>query len=64
MAASCLISARDLLVAHGVRPTRQRRVLASLLFADARRHTDAQTFHAEAEQSGNQMSVATVYNAL
>jgi Fur family iron response transcriptional regulator len=54
----------DLLAAHGLRPTRQRRVLAGLLFTGAGRHADAQTLHAEAADTGNRLSLATVYNAL
>jgi Fur family iron response transcriptional regulator len=56
------ISAR--LEAHGLRATRQRRVIADLLFAGADRHVDAAMLHAEAAQAGRRLSMATVYNAL
>ncbi|MEM8840338.1 MAG: Fur family transcriptional regulator [Pseudomonadota bacterium] len=54
----------DLLCDHGLRPTRQRRALAELLFVGDRRHFDAQTLHAEAADAGGRLSLATVYNAL
>jgi Fur family iron response transcriptional regulator len=54
----------DLLAAHGLRPTRQRRVLARLLFNGAGRHVDAQMLHAEAATANEKLSLATVYNAL
>jgi Fur family iron response transcriptional regulator len=48
----------------GLRPTRQRAVLASLLFAGAVRHVTAEALHAEAQEAGEQVSLATVYNTL
>ncbi|MCG7625706.1 MULTISPECIES: Fur family transcriptional regulator [unclassified Epibacterium] len=58
------LSPEDLLCAHGLRPTRQRRALAALLFTGAGRHIDAQTLHAEATRADEKLSLATVYNAL
>lgn len=55
---------KEILKAHGLRPTRQRKVLAELLFAEPGRHVDAQTLHAEAARAGKRLSLATVYNAL
>jgi Fur family iron response transcriptional regulator len=48
----------------GLRPTRQRVVLAQLLFAQGDRHLTAEMLHNEAAQSGQQVSLATVYNTL
>jgi Fur family transcriptional regulator, iron response regulator len=54
----------DRLRKAGLRPTRQRAVLSSLLFTDCMRHVTAEALHAEAEQAGEQVSLATVYNTL
>jgi Fur family iron response transcriptional regulator len=48
----------------GLRPTRQRIELGSLLFARGHRHISAEDLHAEAEAAGVRVSLATVYNAL
>lgn len=48
----------------GLRPTRQRVALGSLLFAGEDRHVSAEMLHAEALASGEQVSLATVYNTL
>ncbi len=48
----------------GLRPTRQRMALASLLFADGDRHVSAEMLHDEAQASGVYVSLATVYNTL
>ena len=48
----------------GLRPTRQRLLLAELLFAGADRHVSAEVLHAEALGQGEQVSLATVYNTL
>jgi Fur family iron response transcriptional regulator len=49
----------------GLRPTRQRRLLAGLLIGDGRhRHVTAESLHAAAEASGEPVSLATVYNTL
>jgi Fur family iron response transcriptional regulator len=50
--------------ASGLRPTRQRVVLAQLLFAGHDRHVSAEMLHAEALSAGEQVSLATVYNTL
>ncbi len=55
---------RELLRTSGLRPTRQRQVLAALLFGHGDRHVTAETLHAEAVASGERVSLATVYNAL
>jgi Fur family iron response transcriptional regulator len=48
----------------GLRPTRQRQVLCSLLFATGGRHVTAAMLHAEAIAAGIHLSLATVYNTL
>lgn len=48
----------------GLRPTRQRVTLGSILFGSGDRHVSAEMLHAEAVASGEQVSLATVYNTL
>jgi Fur family transcriptional regulator, iron response regulator len=48
----------------GLRPTRQRLVLARLLFDGDPRHVAAEQLHAEARAAGHRVSLATVYNTL
>lgn len=48
----------------GLRPTRQRVALATLLFAQGDRHLSAEELHEEAISGGVPVSLATVYNAL
>lgn len=48
----------------GLRPTRQRVALASLIFAQGDRHLSAEELHEEAGIAGVPVSLATVYNAL
>ncbi|HRE19553.1 MAG TPA: Fur family transcriptional regulator [Rhabdaerophilum sp.] len=55
---------RNTLRAAGLRPTRQRLILASLLFRGSDLHVTAEELHAEAEHSGVPISLATVYNTL
>jgi Fur family iron response transcriptional regulator len=54
----------DLLRRAGLRPTRQRMVLAAFLFAGGGRHVTAEMLYAEAVGSSLQISLATVYNTL
>lgn len=53
-----------LLRSSGLRPTRQRQLLAELLFAGQDRHVSAEVLHAEALAKGEHVSLATVYNTL
>ncbi len=55
---------RNTLRAAGLRPTRQRLILASLLFRGRDIHVTAEELHGEAERSGVPISLATVYNTL
>ncbi len=48
----------------GLRPTRQRVELASLLFSGMDRHVTAETLHDEVSGAGMKVSLATVYNTL
>ncbi|MBN9553618.1 MAG: transcriptional repressor [Alphaproteobacteria bacterium] len=50
--------------AVGLRPTRQRVELASLLFRNGDRHVTAESLHDEASGLGLKISLATVYNTL
>ena len=53
------------LYSKGLRPTRQRVALASLLVGDGQhRHVTAETLFASAKDRGEQVSLATVYNTL
>jgi Fur family iron response transcriptional regulator len=54
----------DLMKASGLRPTRQRLALASLLFNGEDRHVTAEQLHAEVVSLGEHVSLATVYNTL
>lgn len=49
----------------GLRPTRQRLALAALLVGDGQdRHVTAEMLYALSSQSGERVSLATVYNTL
>ncbi|MDB5526235.1 MAG: ferric uptake regulator, family [Rhizobium sp.] len=48
----------------GLRPTRQRMALASLLYAKGDRHLTVEELHEEATDAGIDVSLATVYNTL
>lgn len=55
----------DWLATAGVRPTKQRVTLASLLVGDGRdRHVTAESLYASALEGGERVSLATVYNTL
>jgi Fur family iron response transcriptional regulator len=57
--------ATDWLAGAGLRPTRQRLVLAALLAGDGRdRHVTAEGLHAAAQAAGEPVALATVYNTL
>jgi Fur family iron response transcriptional regulator len=57
-------SVRQTLRTAGLRPTRQRLALASLLFAKGNRHVSAERLHEEAISARVPVSLATVYNTL
>ena len=58
------IDANKLLRRAGLRPTRQRVALATLLFGSGDRHVTAEILHEEAVRAGERVSLATVYNTL
>ncbi|ASP20553.1 peroxide-responsive repressor PerR [Antarctobacter heliothermus] len=56
---------KDWLGRSDLRPTRQRVALAALLVGDGKnRHVTAESLFASAKDSGEQVSLATVYNTL
>lgn len=55
----------DWLTRGGLRPTRQRLALAALLVGDGQdRHVTAESLYAASTQTGEKVSLATVYNTL
>ena len=55
----------DWLARGGLRPTRQRLALAALLVGDGQdRHVTAESLYAASGQTGEKVSLATVYNTL
>ncbi|MEI4261810.1 iron response transcriptional regulator IrrA [Roseovarius sp. D0-M9] len=53
------------LAGAGLRPTRQRAILASLLIGDGQhRHVTAESLFADVQKRGESVSLATVYNTL
>ena len=56
--------ATSILDRAGLRPTRQRLLLAQVLFEQGDRHITAEQLHSEAEAEGAAISLATVYNTL
>jgi Fur family transcriptional regulator, iron response regulator len=58
------LSIEDRLRKFGLRPTRQRRDLANLIFRHGDRHFTAEALHLEALQAKVPVSLATVYNNL
>ena len=49
---------------NGVRPTKQRMVLAKLLFEKGKRHVSAEDLYTEVRKEDRRISLATVYNTL
>lgn len=58
------LAMREKLLAAGLRPTRQREGLATLLFAQGNRHVNAEKLHQEATARHLSVSLATIYNTL
>ncbi len=50
--------------AHGLRPTRQRIALSTMMFEGPDRHVTAEILHEDARARGFDLSLATVYNTL
>ncbi|MFY9287806.1 MAG: iron response transcriptional regulator IrrA [Alphaproteobacteria bacterium] len=55
---------KELLQAVGIRPTRQRTALATLLFDGCDKHMTAEQIHAAIRKNKTYVSLATVYNTL
>ena len=49
---------------NGLRPTKQRMVLARLLFEKGKRHVSAEDLYTEIRKEDRRISLATVYNTL
>ena len=60
VAAACVQRLRE----AGLRPTRQRVMLAELLFGSGDRHVTAEMLYGEAVEANIHLSMATVYNTL
>ncbi|MEK1890724.1 MAG: iron response transcriptional regulator IrrA [Phyllobacterium sp.] len=58
------VSLQERLRFAGLRPTRQRIALASLIFSKGDRHLSAEELHEEAQSANVPVSLATVYNTL
>ena len=58
------VGCKAMLVAAGLRPTRQRVLLSHLLFSKGDRHVTADMLFTEASDAGCPVSQATVYNTL
>jgi len=49
---------------NGVRPTKQRRVLAKLIFEKGKRHVSVEDLYTEVRKEDRKISLATIYNTL
>ena len=49
---------------NDVRPTKQRRILAKLLFEKGKRHVSAENLFNEVKKEDRKISLATIYNTL
>jgi len=65
MTTEALKRSTDWLAGAGLRPTRQRVALATLLVGDGQhRHVTAESLFSDAQDMGERVSLATVYNTL
>jgi Fur family iron response transcriptional regulator len=64
MKVSPVLNTSERLKQAGLRPTRQRLALASLLFKGMDRHVTAEQLHGEAQSHTIKVSLATIYNTL
>ena len=53
-----------LMNSKGIRPTKQRRILAKLLFNKGKRHVSAENLFDEVKKEDRKISLATIYNTL
>ena len=49
---------------NGIRPTKQRMILAKLLFEKGDRHISAEELYEEVKKDDRKISLATIYNTL
>ncbi len=49
---------------NNIRPTKQRMILAKILFEKGRRHVSAEELHDEVKKDSRKISLATIYNTL
>ena len=52
------------LSSNGIRPTKQRAILAKLLFENGDRHISAEQLYEEVKKEDRKISLATIYNTL
>lgn len=52
------------LKSNNIRPTKQRMILAKMLFEKGRRHVSAEELYGEVRKDDRKISLATVYNSL
>ena len=52
------------LLNNGIRPTKQRMILAKLLFENGDRHISAEEIYIELKKEDRRISLATIYNTL
>lgn len=65
MAPEAMQNGTEWLAGAGLRPTRQRLTLAALLVGDGKdRHVTAESLFASVQETGERVSLATVYNTL
>ena len=57
-------SAINILEKNGIRATKQRRVLAKLIFDKGKRHLSAENLFDEVKKEERKISMATIYNTL
>ena len=58
------MTSKEKLRKAGLRPTKQRMIIANILLDGKNRHFTAENLQDEINSSGNSMSIATVYNCL
>ena len=61
---SAFSSATNILEKNGIRATKQRRILAKLIFDKGKRHISADNLFDEVKQEERKISMATIYNTL
>ena len=54
----------DKIEKSGIRPTKQRRILAKLIFDKGKRHISADSLFNEVKKEDRKISMATIYNTL